>query len=458
MTIAPRYLMAWRRLGYRTASWTSLLLAALLVVAPYQTPSSIAADDSQLVSVPVITPSRTSLPRTTTQPATVHAYYNARIHAMTSGYLLVDQDAKIGPPVEIGKPVKEGDILAVIDVPELDKRLEAKEADVRRLEAEEGRAKADLTVAHAAAEAQTAKVEQARAELAAADALTKAAEAESKRVTDLVRDKAVAGRLLDEATKKLDSARAQKKALDSAVQAAISELALARAQAVAADNLLLVAQATTDVARRELDELQESRNLATLRAPFDGVVTERNVDLGDLVSDTRTGGGPNGKPLFVVTQLDPVRVRVAVPERDAPLVDVGDKVQITLQALGSQIFTGSVTRIAGTLDERTRTMLVEIELPNADGRLLPGMFGQATITLEEEREKIVLPVAAVRYDASGKSYVYVVNATDQIDVVDVQIGWDTGQLVEIVSGLTGDERIVGPMLERLKAGQKVRVE
>jgi RND family efflux transporter MFP subunit len=435
-----------------------LALATLSLLATCQPLSAAEGDEARLVSVPIVAATQSSLPRTTTQPATIHAYYNARIHAMTSGYLLADAKAEIGPPVEIGQPVKAGDVLAVIDVPELDKRLEAKRADILRLEAEEGRAKADLTVAHAGTEAQTAKVEQSRAELAAADAATTAAKAEWKRVTDLVREKAVAGRLLDEATEKLESAEASKKALESAVQAAISELALARAQAVAADHLLLVAKAATEVARRELDEMQETRELATLRAPFDGVVTERNVDLGDLVHDTRTGGDANRRPLFVVTQLDPVRVRVAVPERDAPLVDVGDEVRLTLQALGSQVFTGSVARIAGALDERTRTMLVEIDLANADGQLMPGMFGQATITLEEIRDKTFLPAAVVRYDESGKSYVYVVDENDQIDVVDLQVGWDTGELVEIVTGLNGDERIVGPMLGRLKQGQKVRVE
>jgi RND family efflux transporter MFP subunit len=430
-----------------------LSLAVMLAAATFQPLLADGADDGTRprVSVPVITPSRTNLPRTTTQPATVHAYYNASIFAMTSGYL-VELNA------DIGQPVKAGEVLAVIDVPELAKQHQVKQADIQRLEAEERRATANLAVAKAGAEAYAAKVEKARAELKAADAVTTAARAEWERTTDLVREKAVAGRLLDEAIKKLDAARAQKAALESAVQATISELALARAQADAAAADILVAQATTEVASRELEELQESLNFAQLKAPFDGVVTERHVDPGDLVRNTQTGGKQNEQPLFVVTRMDSVRVRVPVPERDAPLVDVGDEAQITLQALGSQIFTGPVARIAGILDEHTRSMLVEIDLPNSDGKLLCGMFGQATIALEPVREKIVLPVAAVRYDHSGKSYVYVVNATDQIDVVDVQIGWDTGQLVEIVSGLTGDERIVGPMLGRLKAGQKVRVE
>jgi multidrug efflux pump subunit AcrA (membrane-fusion protein) len=103
-------------------------------------------------------------------------------------------------------------------------------------------------------------------------------------------------------------------------------------------------------------------------------------------------------------------------------------------------------------------MMVEIDVPNPDGNLLPGMFGQATIDLEPAKSRIMLPANAVRFDETGKSSVYVVNGSNQIDVVEVKTGLDTGEQIEITSGLTGSERVVGPTLRRLKQDQKVRIQ
>jgi RND family efflux transporter MFP subunit len=151
-------------------------------------------------------------------------------------------------------------------------------------------------------------------------------------------------------------------------------------------------------------------------------------------------------------------VRVAVPERDAPLADPGDSALITLQALPGEELRGHVSRVAGALDETTRTMLLEIDLPNPDGRLLPGMFGQATIQLEPPRERLTLPANAVRFDEQGKSYVYVIDAASEVAVVDVETGLDDGQQIEITAGLLGSERVAGPSLKRLRAGQRVDIK
>ncbi|MCH5372537.1 MAG: efflux RND transporter periplasmic adaptor subunit, partial [Planctomycetes bacterium] len=183
-----------------------------------------------------------------------------------------------------------------------------------------------------------------------------------------------------------------------------------------------------------------------------------HVDLGDLVQDAQSGSSRDAKPLFVVSKIDRVRVLVPVPERDAPLVDVGDQTQITLQSLPGEVFPGTVSRHAAGLEESTRTMTVEVDLPNPDSRLLPGAFGQATIVLEAEKERLLLPSEAVRYDEHGRSYVYVVDANDKIQVVDVATGLDNGQQIEITAGLNGNERLVGALLGRLKAGQLVQTE
>lgn len=406
---------------------------------------------ARTVSVDVLTATQTTMERTTTQPATVHAYHEARVFAKAAGYLTELN-------VDIGTLVTKGYVLGVIDIPEMDKQREARLAMIQRMEAEERRAASRLAVAKASEASYDAKRKKAEAEVDKAEAGFTATEVELRRVTDLVDKQAVAERLKDEAQEKHNVADAERAAAEAAVTSAEAELTLAEAQSDAAQADVEVAKAMTDVARRELDELDELIKYATLTAPFDGVVTQRTVDPGDLVRNVQNGSGKDEPPLFVITKLDNVRIRVAVPERDAPLATVGDAAKITLQAFPGEIFEGEISRMAGVLDEQTRTMLVEIDLPNEDGRLRPGMFGQATITLAPPADTVTLPANAVRFDAEGNSYVYVVDTSNQITITEVQTGLDSGEHIEITAGLNGDERVVGPLLGRLKPGQTVRVE
>ncbi len=402
------------------------------------------------VRVDVLSAHQTTMPRTSTQPATVHAFYETEVFAKTAGYL---SDLR----VDIGSAVKAGDILAVIAIPEMDKQREAKLAVIRQLEADERRAAAQVTVAKANAVSFQAKLSKAIAESGKANAGLAAAQVELDRATDLVEQQAIATRMRYEARKKYDAAAAEKKAAEAAIGSAEAELQLAEAQreSVAAD--LDVTKAMTDVMRRELEALDASIRYAQLVAPFDGIVTQRNVDPGDLVRNAQAGSNRDGQPLLVIAKVDQVRVRVAVPERDVPLATVGDAAEIVLQALPDEKFAGTISRVAGVLDERTRTMLVEIDLPNPNGVLRPGMFGQATITLAPPGDTLTLPVNAVRFDEQGGSYVFLVNPSSEVEVAPIETGLDDGQDIEVTAGLTGGEKVVGPVLMRLKAGQAVVV-
>jgi HlyD family secretion protein len=402
------------------------------------------------VSVPVLSPQRVDKSRTTTQPATVHAFYRAEIHAKAAGYV---SQLK----VDIGQRVTENQELAIISVPEMGKRRERYLATIERLVAEEKRAEAEQVVANENVNAFAAMVTKAKADVNKTTAQLTASKSEYDRVKDLVERQSVAKRLLDEALKSYEAAQAEKSSAEAEVLSAEANLNLARAKAEASVAMAAVAKATTDETRRELDELDELMKYATLTAPFAGVVIERHVDPGDLVRNIQATSGADG-PLFVVAQIDPVRIRVAVPERDASLASIGDTANISLQALGGTVFEATVSRTAGALDESTRTMMVEIDVPNPDGNLLPGMFGQATINLEPAKSRIMLPANAIRFDETGKSSVYVVNGSNQIDIIQVKTGLDTGEQIEITSGLTGSERVVGPTLRRLKQGQKVRIQ
>ncbi|MCB9941352.1 MAG: efflux RND transporter periplasmic adaptor subunit [Planctomycetaceae bacterium] len=399
-----------------------------------------------VMTIPVQTQ---TVERTSTQPATVHAFHEARSFAKVSGYVV-----KLN--VDIGSKVKANDVLAVIESPEINAQRGREEAALMRLTAGVTQADAQVTIAKARLIAADATRQQAQADEQRADAQLTADEAEHQRIADLVKQRAVADRLLDEATNRLDAARAAKAAVTATTAAAAAQVDVAKAQQTAAEADLLAAKADVEVGKMRLAEVEAMLSYTELRSPFDGVVVARNVELGDLVRNSQNSSVT--EPLFVVAQMHKVRVRVSVPERDAPLANIGDSASITLQALPGETFSGAIARLAGGLDQGTRTMLVEIDLPNDGGRLIPGMFGQATILLDTKADQVALPASAVRYDEKGRSYVYVVDGEGIIQVVDVATGMDDGLQIEITSGLTGRERVVGPLLYRLSAGQRVNVE
>lgn len=397
--------------------------------------------------VSLIVPERKSQSRAVTQPATVEAYHTADIYAKVAGYLTTLK-------CDIGDRVEAGETLAVVSAPEMDKQVERQMAEVRKLEADERRSTSGVAVAKAAMLAAKADIRRADAEVSKAEASVAADQRELERTRELVERRSVSDRLLDEAQKRFDSSKAAQQAAEAAVGSAEAQLQMAESKVAAAEADLESAQAQTEVARKQLEESEAVRQYATLKSPFAGTITARNVDIGDLVRDAQSSPADR-RPLFSVAQTDKVRVRVSVPERDAADVDIGDKASITLQARPGETLEGQVSRFSHVLDEGTRTMLVEIDFPNPEGKLLPGMFGQATIEVEPNRERIVLPANAVRFDETGNGFVYLVNSENKVETVQVQLGLDDGQLLEIVAGLNGDERVIGPSLRRFVHGELV---
>jgi RND family efflux transporter MFP subunit len=431
-----------------------LALAAVTGLAGSTGCHKVAVDDTnktnnRVVSVDIRFATETKLERTTTQPATVHAYFETRVFAKVAGYLT---DLK----VDIGTKVEEGELLARIDVPEIDAQRKVKLATIVQMKANEDRATAQLAVSKASELSYQAKRDKTAAEVDKADARLTATGIELRRITDLVDKQALAERLQNEARKRHDIATAEKLAAEATVKSAEADLTLARAQSVAEVADLEVAKAATEVANRQLDELDELIKYSQILAPFEGVVTQRYAEPGNLVRNAQTGSGKDQVPLFVISQFKKVRVRVYVPERDVRLIDVEDAVTITLQALRDEIFTESISRVSDVLDEQTRTMMIEIDMDNSDGRLRPGMFGQARIALST-RDAITLPADHVHFDADGNGYVYVADASDKVKIVKIQTGLDDGEQIEITAGLSTTARVIGPLLHRLKDGQAVHI-
>ena len=378
-------------------------------------------------------PKQTTLRRSTTQPATIHAYFEAGIHAKVTGYLK-------SISADLGDTVKAGQTLATIDIPEMVKGLESQKAEVDRLESARKQYRAAIDVAKA-------KVEQAKADIGKAKAQADADQLEYDRIAKLVETKAVTQKLLDESLSRKLASEADLASMKASESVAVASLRASEADAASAD-------AAAVVASKRFEEMQVMVDYATLKAPFAGIVTERNIDPGDLV---QAASGKDAMPLYGVAQVDKMRVRVAIPERDAIYVNVGDAAELNCKAIGATIKT-QVARIARRLDPQTRTMMVELDVPNADGRLIPGMYGTVTILLEEKQNAIVVPSGSVRFDASGdQSVVYVVQG-NKVSHVAVKLGYDDGHTIEILSGLTGGEQIVTSMLERLNDGDTVTLK
>ena len=403
---------------------------------------------SKAVPVKAVAVVQEDVERTTTQPASLHPFFQAEIKAKISGYV---KEVK----VDIGDYVQQDAELAILDVPEMDKQQEILEAQLERHQALETQATAGVELAKANVRSAQAKLAQSNSEMNRVDASLAAAEAEFKRTEDLVARQSLERRVLDEVRQRRDSELAAKEAVKSAILSAEADVVVAQAQQTSSDADLLVAKANTKIAIGKLDELKVLIGFATLKAPFEGVVTARSIDPGDLVQNK--DAGDEGKSLFVVSQIKQLRVRMPVPESDAALVNLGDRVTLTLPYYSAEApLVDSVRRMSQSLDPSTRTMLVEAEFKNEDGKLLPGMFGQATITLSTKVATNTLPARAVRFD-DDKAYVYVIGSDETVTVEEVKTGIDDGHTIEILSGVQSGQRVIDAHRERFKTGQKVSV-
>jgi membrane fusion protein, multidrug efflux system len=208
--------------------------------------------------------------------------------------------------------------------------------------------------------------------------------------------------------------------------------------------------AAADANVRRLEELESFKNVY---APFFGVLTRRNVDPGALIN---SGAQANGRELFDIARVDPLRVYVSVPQAYAPSMKVGVKATVTLQEFPGQKFTGMIVRTADSIDMATRTLNTEVDVPNKDGTLLPGSFGQVHFAVGNPVQRITVPVNAMLFRAEGPQ-VAVVGLDDKVQLRSIVIGRDFGATLEILGGIEASDRIIINPSDSLEAGQQVRV-
>jgi RND family efflux transporter MFP subunit len=337
--------------------------------------------------VEVIRPAVIDSDRELSLPGTVRPLEQTKVYPRVTGYVRRWL-------VDLGDKVSAGQLLVEIDTPELD-----------------------------------AQLAQARAQLAQAQAAVK---------------QVVAQR---------DYSRSNTQRFESlADQKLVSKQQVEQTQAQASTDEASVTSAQSNVVAQQANvrRLTETQAFSRVVAPFAGTITTRNIERGDLVSESKA------TELYTVVATDPVRVFIDVPQTVAASIRAGMDATLTVREYRGRTFHGKVTRSAGALDPDLHTMTTEMQVPNADGALMPGMYVRANLSFPVPHRVIEVPTTALYSDSQGLR-VAVVDAQDKVHYVPITIERDTGATLHVATGLTGDERLVKIAVPSLAEGEPVEV-
>lgn len=212
-------------------------------------------------------------------------------------------------------------------------------------------------------------------------------------------------------------------------------------------------EANLNAATANVRRLEQLESFKHVYAPFSGVITKRNTDIGALVNAGNTG--PN-QEMFVIAQIDPIRVYANVPEADSPSIHPGVHADIEVSELFGERFSGSVVRTADSIDPATRTLNTEIDVPNPKGRLLPGSYAQIHFELKQQVQRLTVPSNALLFRAEGPRAA-VIGPDNRVHLKPVTIGRDFGTTTEILAGLQQSDSVVLSPSDSLEDGQTVQV-
>jgi RND family efflux transporter MFP subunit len=203
-------------------------------------------------------------------------------------------------------------------------------------------------------------------------------------------------------------------------------------------NAVHTADAAVQAGNATVQQLAEQQRFERVTAPFAGVVTQRNLDVGALIT---AGSSSSTTPLYTIAKNDPIRVFIDVPQPFVDEIRVGQPASVRTRSLPDHPFTGTIARLADALDVATRTMRTEVDVPNPDGALKPGMYVQVALEGQRVGTRWRVPASAVIFDAKG-TQLAIVGAERKIEIRPVSLGRDFGSAIEIASGLKGDETVV----------------
>jgi RND family efflux transporter MFP subunit len=391
------------------------------------------ADVKDAVQVKVVYPKNGALKRLCIQPGSVNSFESIQLYAKVPGFLKYQK-------VDIGDCVKKGDVLAVVDVPDIEAQVERNRAAVEKTESQVDQMKAHVDVAFANLDAAQAAVTQAKATANAADAWVKYRKIQLGRMDSLVKSSAIEDRLYDESKERHDASIETEIAAKAAIITTEANVVACKAKIKQAKADVVEAEAEIKVAKAELKKSQVNLDFATITAPFSGVITYRSMNPGDFVR--AANGGANINPLLTIQRTDLFRVVVLVPDRDVEFISKGKSATMEIDSLPGKHFSVTVSRIATSLDQQTRLMRVELDLPNPTGKIYHGMYGQVTIVLEKGTDLLSIPSPClVGKNENGKGSVYVVRS-GRAQKVDVEVGMDSGLRVAVLKGLSKDDQVI----------------
>jgi RND family efflux transporter MFP subunit len=368
-------------------SWWIVILALIVVVVvvisgivPRKRAEANLATETRQMAIPTVTVVRAKRSAPTQEvvlPANVQAYIDSPIYARTNGYLKHWYS-------DIGAHVKEGQLLADIETPEVDQQLR-----------------------------------QARADLATAEANLHLSQITSDRYAGLLRSDSVSKQDADNA-----------------------------------EGDFAAKQATVHAAQANVKRLEELQSFEKIYAPFAGVITARNTDIGALIDSGSSGGSRT--ELFHIAQPDKLRVYVNVPEAYSQAAKPGLIANLALAEFPGRTFPGTLVRTANAIDQSTRTLLVEIRVDNPTGTLFTGAYAEVHLKLPTPTSSLILPVNSLLFRSEGLMVAAITDGK-HAELKPITVGHDFGSEVEVVAGLTGDESIIVNPPDSIIAGQEVRI-
>lgn len=363
-------------------------------------------DATTLTTVAVQLAKREPIRSSVTLSGEFRAYQDVDVHAKVAGYI-----RRIY--VDVGDKVKEGQTLAILEVPELNAQVAAAQAAIRRDRDAIHRAEQDVQraeSAHSAAHAAYTRLKQA----------------------SLARPGLIAEQELDDS---------QAHDLEGEAQVGSAQAALAEAKS------------QLSVAEADQQRYAALEAYSHITAPFTGVITKRYADTGSLIqagtaSDTQT------EPVVKLAQWSRLRLVVPVPESDVPELHLGQTIDVVVPSL-KRTFKGKVARFADSLNDETRTMHTEIDVENPDDTLVEGMYAETTLVLHQKDDALTIPIEGVKRSGSNGT-AFVVNKSGVVEQRSVTLGVDSGQRIEVLSGLNDGEQVIVGNLNALQPGQRVR--
>jgi RND family efflux transporter MFP subunit len=392
---------------------SALILVGVLVIAVLgilrffgQSAKAGASAAPSLRPVAVALVTRRPVVNSLTLSGAFRPYQQVDVHAKVAGFI-----RKIY--VDVGDHVKAGQVLAILEVPELSAQVAGAKAEIQRYQDAIRRSESEIQRAestHAAYHTAYGRLKQA-----------------SESRPGLI------------AEQELDDSMAKDKETSAQIESARASLAESQSQQVSA--------------RTDLDRLSALEAYSHITAPFAGVVTKRYADTGALIQ-AGTASETQSMPVVQLAEWSRLRLVVPVPESAVSQLLLGSAVKVHVSAMNRD-FEGRVARFADALDDETRTMHTEIDVENSDGTLKEGMYAEAKIILKQENDALTIPIQALERSSSGGT-VLIVDAEGRVEERQVMLGAESSDRVEILAGLAENDRVIIGNRGEFRAGEKVR--